>query len=96
MCSAHNCLHSKVQQCVNVIEMFKIQTNNGPLMHTNWSFCVFKNIIMHLTTIVCTGWLKLQKLNHNAENVKYKTEVTSAHPTGGKKNTECLGEESSE
>jgi hypothetical protein len=37
-------------------------------------------------TIVCTGWLKLQKLNYNAENGKDKIEVTSLHPTGGKEN----------
>jgi hypothetical protein len=27
-----------------------------------------KNIIIPLMTIVCTGWLELQKMNSNAEN----------------------------
>ena len=40
MCSVQNCLQSKVEQCVNMLEMFKIQPNDGPIMSTtSSSFC---------------------------------------------------------
>jgi hypothetical protein len=51
------------------MEVFTVLPNNGPIKSAICrSFSVFKNIIMPLMTIVCTGWLKLQKLNSNAEN----------------------------
>jgi hypothetical protein len=60
-------LHSKIEQCVNV-EVFTVLSNDGPVRSAMCrSFSVFKNIIMPLMTIVCTYWLKLQKLNSIAE-----------------------------
>jgi len=57
-----------MEQCVNV-ELFTVLPNDGPIRSAVCrGFSGFKNIIMPLMTIVCTGWLKLQKLNSNAEN----------------------------
>jgi len=51
------------------LEVFTVLTNDGPIRSAICrSFSAFKNIIMPLMTIVCSGWLKLQKLNSSAEN----------------------------
>lgn len=51
------------------VEVFTVLPDDGPKRSAICSSSGgFKNIIMPLMTTVCTGWLKLQKLNSSAEN----------------------------
>ena len=54
------------------VEVFTVLANDGSIRSAMCRiFSVFKDITIPLMTIVCTGWLKLQKLNSSAENLKY-------------------------
>ena len=61
-------LLDRVEQRVNV-EVFTVLPDDGPKRSAICtSFSGFKNVNMPLMTTVCTGWLKLQKLNSSAAN----------------------------